>query len=66
VKIGGCDTFDMSLTDLSLSVGTVFQDIDSQLINAVVEDEMFFGLENFGVSKAEASFASARPLMKSA
>ncbi len=32
----------------------MFQDIDGQLINAVVEDEMFFGLENFGVPKAEA------------
>jgi energy-coupling factor transporter ATP-binding protein EcfA2 len=54
VKINSCDTFDMSLTDLSLSVGTVFQDIDSQLVNAVVEDEMLFGLENFGVPYSEA------------
>jgi energy-coupling factor transporter ATP-binding protein EcfA2 len=54
VKIDGSDTFDSSLTDLSLSVGTVFQDIDSQLINAVVEDEMLFGLENFGVPYNEA------------
>ena len=48
------DTFAVSLTDLSLTVGTVFQDVESQLINAVVEDELYYGLENFGVPKAEA------------
>lgn len=53
VKVGGRDTFDINLTDMSLSVGTVFQDIDSMMINAVVEDEMLFGLENFGISRDE-------------
>ncbi len=54
VTVDGRDTFDVSLTDLSLAVGTVFQDVESQLINAVVEDELYYGLENFGVPKAEA------------
>ena len=54
VTVDGQDTFDVSLTDLSLTVGTVFQDVESQLINAVVEDELYYGLENFGVPKAEA------------
>ena len=54
VTVDGRDTFDVSLTDLSLTVGTVFQDVESQLINAVVEDELYYGLENFGVPKAEA------------
>jgi len=54
VTVDGKDTFDVSLTDLSLTVGTVFQDVESQLINAVVEDELYYGLENFSVPKAEA------------
>jgi energy-coupling factor transport system ATP-binding protein len=54
VKVDGQDTFDVSLTDLSLTVGTVFQDVESQLISAIVEDELYYGLENFSVPKAEA------------
>lgn len=53
VKVDEKDTFDTSLTDLSRSVGTVFQDIDSQMVAAVVEDEILYGLENFGVPKDE-------------
>jgi energy-coupling factor transport system ATP-binding protein len=34
-------------------VGSVFQDIDGQMVSSVVEDEMLFGLENFGVSHDE-------------
>lgn len=54
VTVDGQDTFAVSLTDLSLTVGTVFQDVESQLINAIVEDELYYGLENFSVPKAEA------------
>ncbi len=53
VSVEGKDTFDLSLTDMSLLVGTVFQDIDSQMVNAVVEDELLYGLENFGVPREE-------------
>ncbi|MCX7615561.1 MAG: energy-coupling factor ABC transporter ATP-binding protein [Clostridiales bacterium] len=53
VSVEGKDTFGIGLTDMSLSVGTVFQDIDSQIINAVVEDELLYGLENFGVPPEE-------------
>lgn len=49
VKVGGFDTCDTSLTDLSQIVGSVCQDIDSQMVSSVVEDEVLFGLENFGV-----------------
>ncbi len=54
VTLAGKDTFDVSLTELSRLAGTVLQDIDSQMINTVVEDELYYGLENFGVPKAEA------------
>ncbi len=49
VLIDGHDTCDTSLTDISRLVGSVCQDIDSQFVTSVVEDEMLYGLENFGV-----------------
>ena len=47
--VDGHDTCDVSLTDISQIVGSVLQDIDTQMVASVVEDEMLFGLENFGV-----------------
>ena len=49
----GCDTVDTSLTDLSRLVGSVCQDIDSQMVSTVVEDEILYGLENFAVPREE-------------
>lgn len=51
VAIDGQDTCECQLTDVSRLVGSVCQDIDSQMVSTVVEDEMLFGLENFGVPK---------------
>jgi energy-coupling factor transport system ATP-binding protein len=51
VKIDGMDTCDASLTDISRLVGSVCQDIDSQMVSSIVEDEVLYGLENFGVPK---------------
>ena len=53
VEVDGHDTADTRLTDLSRLVGTVFQDVDSQIISSVVEDEILYGLENFGVPREE-------------
>ena len=53
VRVDGVDTCEASLTDISRLVGSVCQDIDSQMVSSVVEDEVLYGLENFGVSKAE-------------
>ncbi len=53
ILVGGLDTVDTPLTDLSRLVGLVFQDVDSQIISSVVEDELLYGLENFGVPHAE-------------
>ena len=65
VRVEGHDTVDTSLTDLSQLVGSVCQDIDSQMVATVVEDEMLFGLENFGVPKdeIEARLSEALALM---
>ena len=49
VVIDDIDTVDSDLTCISRLVGSVFQDIDSQVVTSVVEDEMLYGLENFGV-----------------
>ena len=49
VRVAGLDTCEASLTDISRLVGSVCQDIDSQMVSSIVEDEMLFGLENFGV-----------------
>ena len=53
ISVGGLDPVEASLTDLSRLVGLVFQDVDSQIISPMVEDELLYGLENFGVSREE-------------
>ena len=53
VLLDGMDTADNRLTDLSRLAGTVFQDVDSQIVSSVVEDELLYGLENFGVPREE-------------
>jgi len=53
VNVKGLDTVDSSPSQLSLNVGSVFQDIDGQMVSSVVEDEILFGLENFGVPHNE-------------
>ena len=53
VVVDGLDTCETALTDLSLVVGSVCQDIDSQFVASVVDDEMLYGLENFGVPHDE-------------
>lgn len=49
VKVSGNDTFETNAGKLALKVGSVFQDIESQLTGYFVEDEILFGLENFGI-----------------
>ena len=47
--VAGKDTCEVTLTDISRIVGSVLQDIDTQMVASVVEDELLFGMENFGV-----------------
>ena len=53
VTVNGMDTFETTLPDLSRLVGMVFQDVDSQIISPMVEDELLYGLENFGIPREE-------------
>ena len=59
VRVDGVDTCEASLTDISRLVGSVCQDIDSQMVSSVVEDEVLYGLENFGVPKDRDSRAAS-------
>ena len=51
--VDGMDTVEVTPTDLSHMVGSVFQDIDAQMVSSMVEDEVLFALENFGVPAKE-------------
>ena len=43
----------ITLTDIARTVGSVGQDIDAQMVASVVEDELLFGLKNFGVPREQ-------------
>ena len=53
VKIAGQETKNLALTNIACLIGSVIQDIDAQMVAANVEDEILFGLENFGVAHSE-------------
>lgn len=53
VVIDGIDTVEASLTEISRLVGSVCQDIESQIVTPLVEDEILYGLENFGIARDE-------------
>ncbi|MDO4960448.1 MAG: ATP-binding cassette domain-containing protein [Eubacteriales bacterium] len=53
ILIDGKDTVEHEAEEFALSVGEVFQDIDSQMVASIVEDEILFGLENFGIPHEE-------------
>lgn len=52
VTVNGVDTVD-SKESLFLMVGSVFQDVDAQMVASMVEDELLFGLENYGIPHDE-------------
>lgn len=43
----------LSLTQIARYIGSVIQDIDAQMVASNVEDELLFGLENFGIAHDE-------------
>lgn len=51
--VAGLDTCEASLTDIAKVAGSVLQDIDAQMVASVVEGELLFGLENFGIDHRE-------------
>ncbi|MDR1472413.1 MAG: ATP-binding cassette domain-containing protein, partial [Synergistaceae bacterium] len=53
VIVDGMDTVQTRPDELARFVGSVHQDIDSQMVASIVEDELLFGLENFSVPRCE-------------
>jgi energy-coupling factor transport system ATP-binding protein len=53
VLLDGKDTFSTSCAAISRQVGSVFQDPEAQIVAPTVEDELAFGLENFGIEPEE-------------
>ncbi len=53
VTVNGLDTVDASPEKIAVHVGSVFQDVDAQMVASMVEDELLFGLENFAVPRDE-------------
>ncbi|MCS7116457.1 MAG: ABC transporter ATP-binding protein [Nitrososphaerota archaeon] len=51
VLVDGLDTRKVSVAELSRKVGIVFQNPDHQLFSESVEDEIKFGLRNFGFTE---------------
>lgn len=64
VKLEGTDVFDLGLTDIARIIGTVGQDIDGQMVAAFVEDELYYGLENFGIPADQVEPRVAEALAK--
>ncbi|MDM8084230.1 ATP-binding cassette domain-containing protein [Cellulomonas cellasea] len=50
VRVGGVDTWESSVAQLSSSVGYVYQDFQNQLVRPTVRDEVAFGPINFGLA----------------
>jgi energy-coupling factor transport system ATP-binding protein len=50
VHVGGVDTWESSVAELSARVGYVYQDFQNQLVRPTVRDEVAFGPLNFGHS----------------
>jgi len=53
VVVAGLDTRTARPADLAGTVATVFQDPEDQVVMAIVENEVAFGLENLGTPPAE-------------
>lgn len=53
VRIDGKDTVENSCASLAYSVGSVFQDPESQIVSSIVEEEIAFGLENLNIPRTE-------------
>ncbi|WP_025159046.1 ABC transporter ATP-binding protein [Leifsonia aquatica] len=62
VTVGGVDTAEARVAELSEHVGMVFQDPDAQLVTATVLDEVCFGPENRLVPAAEVLERAERAL----
>lgn len=64
IELHGQSTEGLSLRDLALTVGTMLQDPDKQIVGSTVEQEVAFGMENLGVPRKEMRQRIADVLMQ--
>jgi energy-coupling factor transport system ATP-binding protein len=68
VRVAGRDTRDLTLAEISRTVGTVLQDPERQIVASYVFEEVAFGLENLALpvdeirARAEATLRDLRLL----
>lgn len=55
IHVAGINTQESSMPQLALTVGTVLQDYETQLVTMTVEEEVAFSLENRGIATEEIS-----------
>jgi energy-coupling factor transport system ATP-binding protein len=64
VHVAGINTQESSMQQLALTVGTVLQDYETQLVTMTVEEEVAFSLENMGITPEEISQRVEEALIK--
>ena len=53
LEVGGSDTREVGIYDLSKNIGTVIQDSDAQFVGQTVGEDMAFAMENDNVAQSE-------------
>jgi len=53
VLVNGLPVSGSTLAELARVVGSVFEDPEEQMVSSLVEEELAFGMENMGLSRAE-------------
>jgi len=64
VHVAGINTLGSTMQDLALTVGTVLQDYETQLVTMTVEEEVAFSLENMGIDPKEVAIRGKDALLK--
>jgi len=64
ITVSGRDMHNLSLAQISQSVGTVLQDPERQILGTKVMNEVAFGLENLGLGREEISARSERAMKR--
>lgn len=64
VYVAGINTQESSMPQLALTVGSVLQDYETQLVTMTVEEEVAFSLENRGVASEEITQKVEEALIK--
>jgi len=64
VFVAGMNTQGSTMQHLALTVGTVLQDYETQLVTMTVEEEVAFSLENMGINPNEVAISVKETLLK--